>query len=167
MEFEQSALMFEVNQILAGGPLPVQNVLSAEILVNTTNVTVNPLKILSVDLKRNYLDSYSDEMIIEMTVPAGLYSKQVYPYKNNLDISLTYTPLNETGDAIDTSLSPQSETFTATLIDTGSPAMEQNGFNAPTQFNLDITNMTTVKFQLVNKSLEDRCGSDLPGGNGG
>jgi hypothetical protein len=154
MEFEQSALMFEVNQILAGGPLPVQNVLSAEILVNTTNVTVNPLKILSVDLKRNYLDSYSDEMIIEMTVPAGLYSKQVYPYKNNLDISLTYTPLNETGDAIDTSLPPQSETFTATLIDTGSPAMEQNGFNAPTQFNLDITNMTTVKFQLVNKSLE-------------
>jgi hypothetical protein len=154
MEFEQSALMFEVNQILADGPKPVQNNLSAQILVNTTGVTVNPMKILSVDLKRNYLDSYSDELIVEMMIPAGQYAKLIYPYKNNLDISLTYTPLNETGDTTNTSRSPQSETYTATLIDTGSPALEQNGFNAPTQYNLDMTNMTSVKFQLVNKALE-------------
>jgi hypothetical protein len=154
LEFEQSALMFEVNQILAGGPLPVQNTVTAEIIVNTTGVTVSPMKVLSVDTKRNYLDSYSDEVIIEMAIPAGLYSKQIYPYKNNIDISLTLTPINETGDATNTSLAPQSETYTATLVDTGSPVMEQNGFNAPTQYNLDLTNMTTVKFQLVNKALD-------------
>lgn len=146
--------MFEVNQILNDGSKPVQYNLSAEILVNTTNTVVNPLKILSVDLKRNYLDEYSDVLIVEMTIPAGQYSKLIYPYKNNLDITLTYTPLNETGDATNTSLAPKSETFTATLVDTGSPVMEQNGFNAPTMFNLDLSNLTEVKFQLVNKALE-------------
>lgn len=154
MEFEQSALMFEVNQILNDGPKPVQNNLSAEILVNTTGITVSPMKIMSVDLKRDFLDAYSDVLIVEMAISAGQYSKQIYPYKNNIDITLTYTPLNETGDATNTSIAPQSETYTATLIDTGSPVMEQNGFNAPTQYNLDLSNMIMAKFQLVNKALE-------------
>lgn len=154
MDFEQSALMFEVNQVLNDGPKPVQYSLSAEILVNTTGVVVNPLKIMSVDLKRNYLDEYSDVLIVEMAIPAGQYSKLIYPYKNNIDITLTYTPLNETGDATNTALQPKAETFTATLVDTGSPALEQNGFNTPTQHNLDLTNLTMAKFQLVNKALE-------------
>lgn len=154
MEFEQSSLMFEVSAILAQGPKPVQFQINAHVTVNATNSTFTPLKVLNVDTKRNYLDGYADEMIIEMAFPAGIYSKQIYPYKNDIDVTLVMTPLMETGDRVDTSQSPQSETFTATILDTGSPVMEQNGFNAPTQYNLDLSSMVTVQFQLVNKALD-------------
>jgi hypothetical protein len=154
MEFEQSALMFEVNQILNQGQKPVQFQVNAQVTVNTTNSTFTPLKVLNVDIRRNYLDGYSDEILVEMSFPAGLYSKQIYPYKNNLDVTLTLTPMMETGDQVDTSQSPQSEIYTATVLDTGSPVMEQNGFNAPTQYNLDLTGSAEISFQLVNKALD-------------
>jgi hypothetical protein len=154
MEIEQSALMMEVEQIINSGAKPVHHTVSAEILVTATGITVTPLKVTGVDLMRNYLDSYSDELIVELQIPAGVYSKYVYPYKNAIDVTLTYTPLHEASDVTDEDSAPQSETFTATLIDKGSPVLEQNGFNAPSQFNLDLTNISTVHFQLVNKALE-------------
>jgi hypothetical protein len=154
MEFEQSGLMLEVNAIMNQGAKPVQFQVNCHIIVNTTNTTITPLKVLNIDIERNYLDGYSDNIMLEVSLPSGLYSKQIYPYKNNIDISLVLTPMMETGDQVDTSDAPQSETYTATLLDTGSPSMEQNGFNAPTQYNLDLTGQTTVHFQLVNKALD-------------
>ncbi len=154
MEFEQSGLMFEVNTIINQGPKPVQFQINAQVTVNTTNQTFTPLKVTTVDTKRNYLDGYSDVLIVEMSFSAGTYSKLIYPYKNNLDVTLTMTPLLETGDQVDTSQTPMTETYSATLIDTGSPVMEQNGFNAPSQYNLDLSSMVPVHFQLVNKALE-------------
>lgn len=154
MEFEQSGLMLEVNAIMNQGAKPVQFQVNCHIIVNTTNTTITPLKVLNVDIERNYLDGYSDNIMLEVSLPTGLYSKQIYPYKNNIDVSLVLTPMMETGDQVDTSDAPQSETYTATLLDTGSPAMEQNGFNAPTQYNMDLTGQTTVHFQLVNKALD-------------
>jgi hypothetical protein len=154
MEFEQSGLMLEVNAIMNQGAKPVQFQVNCHIIVNTTNTTITPLKVLNIDIERNYLDGYSDNIMLEVSLPSGIYSKQIYPYKNNIDISLVLTPMMETGDQVDTSDAPQSETYTATLLDTGSPSMEQNGFNAPTQYNLDLTGQTTVHFQLVNKALD-------------
>lgn len=51
MEFEQSALMFDVNQILNAGANPVHFSLSASIFVDATGRIVNPLKVTSVDLQ--------------------------------------------------------------------------------------------------------------------
>lgn len=154
MEFEQSSLMLEVNAITAQGAKPVQFQVNAQVIVNTTGQTIIPLKVLNVDIERNYLDGYADHILLEMSLPLGQYSKLIYPYKNNLDIQLTLVPMMETGDQVNTSGTPQSETYTATILDTGSPAMEQNGFNAPTQYNLDLTGQIPVHFQLVNKALD-------------
>jgi hypothetical protein len=154
MEFEQSGLQLEVNAIMNQGAKPVQFQVNCHIIVNTTNTTITPLKVLNIDIERNYLDGYSDNIMLEVSLPSGLYSKQIYPYKNNIDVALVLTPMMETGDTVDTTDAPQSETYTATLLDTGSPAMEQNGFNAPSQYNMDLTGQTTVHFQLVNKALD-------------
>jgi hypothetical protein len=154
MEFEQSALMFEVNQIMNAGPKPVQWQINAQVTVNTNNQTYTPLKILQQDTRRNYMDGYSDEQIITMVFPAGTYATQIYPYKNNLDVTVVMQPMLETGDQVDTSQSPVSETYTATILDTGDPTKEQTGFNAATQYNMDLTSQVTVHFQLLNKALD-------------
>ncbi|WP_233874789.1 hypothetical protein [Paraburkholderia adhaesiva] len=154
MEFEQSALMVDVNQIVSGGARAVHFSVSASLLVNTTNTVVNPLKVTGVDLRRDYLNRYSDELIVTLEILAGQYSHLVYPYKNAIDITLTRTPLMEVGDTPDATLAVQSETFTATLIDSGSPLIEQNVPFAATQPNLDLVGPVTVQFQLVNKALE-------------
>ncbi|WP_144106596.1 hypothetical protein [Paraburkholderia sp. BCC1886] len=154
MEFEQSALMLQVNQILQSGPNPVNHTVSASVSVTSTNMVVTPLKVTGVDLMRNYLDSYSDELIVELQFSGGTYLKYVYPYKNAIDITLTWTPLMEGSDAVDPNGTPTSETFTATLIDKGNDLVEQNGANSSATSDQDLTNIKSVHFQLVNKALD-------------
>jgi hypothetical protein len=154
MELEQSALMMEVEQVVNDGAKPVHFTVRADLLVLTTGEYVQPLKVTSIDLMRNYLDSYSDELIVEMQIPMGVYAHSVYPYKNAIDVMLTYTPLKEMGDTTDQQSVIKTELFTGTLIDKGSPLLEQNGFNAPSRMNLDLTDVATVHFQCVNKGVE-------------
>lgn len=154
VEFEQSALMVDVDQIINGGANPVQFTVGASLLVTAINTVVTPLKVTGIDLRRDYLNRYSDELVITTEILAGQYSNLVYPYKNAIDLTLMRTPLMEVGDTPDASSTVQSERFTATLLDEGSPLLEQNAPFSPTQPNLDLTGPMTVQFQLVNKALE-------------
>lgn len=154
MEFEQSALMFEVSAILNQGPKPVQYQINAQVRVADTHTVWTPLKVMNIDLRRNYMDAYAEELIVEMVFSAGTYAAEIYPYKNNLEVTLVKQPMSETGDQIDASQKPQSEAYTATILDTGNPMVEQSGFNAATKYNMDLTSQVTVHFQLVDKALD-------------
>lgn len=152
MEIEQSSLYREVQAITQSDAKPVHFSYTAEIHVGDD--TFAPLKILSVDFLSDYETKYADEIQIELVFYAGTFLKRIYPFKDNIDITLFKRPLMETSDSSDEDATVETERYTATLIDTGNPLLESNGFNSPDEEALNLTNIPSITFQLVNKSLE-------------
>jgi hypothetical protein len=152
MEIEQSSLYREIKAVINGDAKPVHFYWSAKIHVN--NEVLEPLKVLSIDIIRDYENNYGEEILITMAVLGGKYAKRIYPYKGKIDISLEKLPLYETGVETDKSKSVETERYTATLIDKGNPLIEGNSGNVPTEETLDLTNIFEISFQLVNKALE-------------
>jgi hypothetical protein len=152
MAIENSSLYREILAIINGNSKPVHFSWSAIIHVDKLNY--NPLKILSIDFSQDYENNYSDEIIITLSILGGTYAKDIYPFKDKVDITLLRTPITEVAGSTQANQLRETERYTATLLDTGNPIIEGNGANTPTRESLNLTNIFEVSFQLVNKSLE-------------
>lgn len=152
MDIEQSSLYREVEAIVTSASKPVHYAWRAEIHVN--GMTYSPLKLLSIDVSSDYDSKYADEIIVALAISGGTYAKRIYPFKEQVDITLYRQPLLEVGDSIDPERAIETERYTATLIDTGNPLLEANGLNSPSEEALNLTNIFEISFQLVNKALE-------------
>lgn len=154
MELEKSALYQEVLQILTGPAKNVHYAWTATLHPGATGQNIQALKVISVDFNTDYETRYSDDVILEVLLPAGTYGVDIYPYQSNMDITLQKRPLLESGDMVNTARPMQAERYSATLLDTGSPMIQGNGMNNATKFAMDLSDMVIVRFQLVNKLIE-------------
>ena len=152
MEILKSSLYREINKVLTSGSNPVHFSWSAKLHAN--GVDYNTLKVISVDSLEDYELNYSDEIVVTLAISGGIYAKRIYPYKDNLDITLSKRPLSESADVTDEESEIQSERYTAIIIDTGNPMVEGNSSSVGDEEALDLTNIFTISFQLVNKALE-------------
>jgi hypothetical protein len=152
MEIEESSLYREILAIIRGGAKPVHYLWTAQIHIG--NDTYIPLKVLSIDFRCDYELNYADEVMLMLALPGGMYAKRIYPNQSKLEITLFRSPIGEVSTSGDDEVQPQSERYTATLIDRGNPGVEGNGGNTPTEAILDLTTIHNIEFQLVNKSLE-------------
>lgn len=154
MELEQSSLYREIQAIVTAPSKPVHYTWIADIHVMATGESYRALKVLSKDEVGDYENAYADQIIVTLALPGGTYAKRIYPNQSNLDITMYRIPVSEVSEAADLDRSTQTERYTATLIDAGNPQLEANGGNTPTEEALNLTNIFTISFQLVNKSLE-------------
>ncbi len=154
MEIEQSALWREVQQIMEDGAKPVHELFTAQIFVGESAEPIIPSIVLSIDFNNNYLDNYAEDVQVTLAIGAGTYAKRIYPFQKSIDILLVSRPVGEISDAQDLERKSRSERYTATLIDTGNPIIEMSSRNTPSEEVLNLTDLYTVTFQLVNKSLE-------------
>lgn len=152
MEIEYSSLWREVESITGQSALPVHYAWSAEIRAN--GQVVSPLKIVSVDFKQDFEQQYADEIMLIMAISGGVFTRDVYPYKDNLEITLYRQPIFENYDSENPEQQIQVETYTAQLVDTGNPVLDGGAPNTVTKETLDLSNIWNVTFQLVNKALE-------------
>lgn len=152
MEILKSSLYREVDKVVNSGSKPVHFSYTATIHANNTNYNV--LKILNIDLLEDYELNYSDEILLTVVIEGGTYAKRIYPYKGNLDITITKRPLNESGDITDDESSTQTERFTAVILDTGNPMVEGNVSATGDEEAMNLSNIFEITFQLVNKALE-------------
>lgn len=152
MEIESSALMREIESIIYADRKPNTYVWRLEIHANEE--TYEPLKIISIDVPANYERNYGDEVIVEVALLGGMYSKRIFPFQNNLDITLYKIPVHPVTGTVDEEEAMESERYTAILLNKENPLLEQNGNNSPTEDILDLTNIFNIKFQLINKALE-------------
>lgn len=153
MEIEKSSLYREIKRIIDAGEKPVHHHWSAYIHLGDRE-TLRPLRISSIDFKHDYLNNYAVEIHVTMEILAGTYAKRIYPSLGEIDITLTNQPIGEVSEAWSETLAPQTERYTATLIDTGNPTFEMSGRIIPTEDALNLSGIYTVTFQLLDKSLE-------------
>lgn len=151
MEIQDSSLFREIQAIRDSDAKPVHYTWRAQIHVQ--DQTFEALKVMSVDNLQDYEENFGDEIILTAMIPGGTYAKRIYPNQSKMDITLIRYPIGEVDGSIDESQAPQTERFTATLLDKGSPLIEGQG-DGMSEEQLNLTNVFEISFQLVNKALE-------------
>lgn len=154
MEIEESSLYREVARIIGDTAKPVLYTWRAEIYANGSTVPVIPLKILNIDTIQDYEENFADVMFVDIEISAGDFTVDVYPFQANLDILLYREPLQEASDVKDPDGARQVERYTAVLDDPGNLIMESNSSMAPDKEALNLSNTFTIRFQLINKAVE-------------
>lgn len=152
MALDDSTLMQEVVKITTDGPNPVHYSWRAQIHAN--GEIIDPLKLLSIDINRDYLDSYGDYILIEVAIGAGTFNFDIFPYKNDLTVTLIREPLGEISEATDLTEDINSQELSATLMDASSAVLEGNSLATQDKEAANLTNILYVKFQLVDLALE-------------
>lgn len=120
----------------------------------TEELTVRPFKVLSIDFVCDYAKNFTDEIIISVTMGAGAYAYRVYPNMSKLEMTLFKAPVNEVGGGTDDNRPLETERYVATLVNPVNPAITGNTFNQADELDLDLTNIVTVNFQLIAKSVD-------------
>jgi hypothetical protein len=152
MDIENSSLWREVQSVLGGGSKPVHQTWAVRIFAGGD--TIIPFKIVSVDIDRDYLNNYTDFILVDVRVPLGTYAKRLYPHLANVEIELKRVNIGETSDAAQLNDAVEVERYTAIMIDTGNPVIENGVGNTTSEEDLNRIEILTVKFQLLNKVLE-------------
>lgn len=87
MEIESSLLGPEINQII-GKKETNSNSIEHEVIIHTVDNEIIITRLISIEFKEDYNTNYSDEIYIELLCPMGDFVKLIYPYRNNLEISV-------------------------------------------------------------------------------
>lgn len=161
MEIENSALMREIEEIIRSTKKPVHFNWVAQIHIGAE--FHQAFRVISIDIERDYEKSFADQVMIKLMLPAGTYAKRIYPARSKLDIVLYRFPLNETGGGIDAEAAVQTQRYTAVMVDRGDPIVEANAMNTPTEESLNLSDMVTIDFQLIDKTVEQLRGASVGG----
>jgi hypothetical protein len=152
MDIENTSLWREVESIFVSGDKPVHQVWSVTIFAGEEEIT--PFAIVSVDINRDYLNNYTDYALVDLRIPLGTYAKRLYPNLTRVEIELKRVDIGETSDALNLDKATQVERYSAIMVDTGNPIVENAIGNTTSEEDLNRLDIPTVKFQLLNKSLE-------------
>jgi hypothetical protein len=152
MELELSPLFNEVQQIITKGVLPVNFYYEAEVHCGTA--TELAMKVLTLNIHRDYEKNIGDETLLSLIVPLGYYAKVLYPNREDFEITLYQKPLQEIGDSSKTNGVIFSERYKGVLVTQGLPDVEANNIARFTRDELDLVNIVEIHIQLLNRSLE-------------
>lgn len=152
MELEKSPIWADIRKIISDGPKQIRYTYTATIHTEKKDTTV--LKIKMIDIVRDYVNNIGDVSFIELLIPLGDYIKEIYPYRTNLELTLKRQALLESGDTVKEGTTIDEERFKAVFLpDENSQALASD-YAKFDQQSLNLLNIQTVKFQLINRALE-------------
>ena len=153
MEIESTALYQEIMSIINDGPKPVNNYYKAYFIIDDKKY--EPLKILDISSDRNYVTEKTDIRFITLVIPAGLWSKVIYPKLNILDISVVKIPLQEISEEGMPDEEIEEIRYTAIPIPSTVPNLTGDSIQRMSIAAIDTAmGYFNVQFQLVEKGFE-------------
>lgn len=152
MALEDTPLTQEIDAITQQGPTPVHYQWRGEVLANGQKI--DALKILSIDINRDFARSYADDIVVECVFGAGTFNIDIFPYKNDLTVTLYREPLGEVGTDSDLSKDIDAQPLRAKLIKSSSAAIEGNLAQSQDREAMNLTDLVYVSFQLIDLALE-------------
>lgn len=150
--FEQTPLWPDVERILKNGDQAIRYEYTGEIHTGKKDIKI--MKIIAIDIVRDYVSMIGDNVFIEFILGLGDYTVDFYPYRNNIEITLFRRQLTDVGDVSKKNRKPKEERFKAVFLISENPAIRASELENIDVFTLNASNVTTVKLQLLNRSLE-------------
>ncbi len=148
MDINKLSLYDEVKLISESGSKPVFH--RWELTIHANNKDIKPLYIDEVEIEGNYLTNLFDILSIEATFPLGQFNYYIVPYKTKLKATIKKVPLEENTQAVGNFQRPvETLTYYATLYKDKSDILEGNKPGIDDIHKLDRTDVTKVRFQLI------------------
>ncbi len=115
---------------------------------------VEVLRVLNLDIMREYTLQYTDETSIVLLIPAGQYAYRVAPSRNELEVTVSSQPLAQHGVEEMEAGSYGSQRFRAVLKEANDPTMEAQQREQLSEFTMDLADFEVVELQLFDKAME-------------
>lgn len=152
MAIENTPLQNEIENILMeNGATPVHARWSCKIITPRTAHT--PIKFLSLDIERDYLNNFSDHTVLEVVLSGGVYAHEILPYKQELQVEIVRFPEGE-GNGDPSAMEVTVKTFRAILHTESDDAISASDAQSQTQAAKDLSELMNVEFQLMPMALE-------------
>ena len=151
MDLSNNPLFYELQNIINSGSKPIKYEYKATL---HTAVSDTPLmKVVSIDIVRDYVKNIGDDVRIEFIIALGDYVYDIYPYRTNLEVSISRQLLTETGASVAANSGADVERFKAIFLEENKVIKGTEYDNADKQ-SMNSVEMVTVHLQLLNRSLE-------------
>lgn len=125
-----------------------------EATIHTETANIAVLKIQTIATQRDYVENIGDNKELEIMVPMGMYRDYIYPFRNNLEISIKKTILASLGGGKKQDSQIVIERYKAVFSSSNPPPNNSDTDQIDT-FSLDLAGIHSgIKFQLLDKSLE-------------
>lgn len=151
-DFTQLPIFKDIQQIIKKTKPPTTFQYSG--FIHTVKKDIPVYKIISIDTIRNYKNNISDEIHLLILISNKDYYRDIYPYGSNLEFTFEISEfkLSKYGD--EELINKYTERFKAVLKDKENKnAINSRGENLSDK-ELDLTGLTEVRFQLLNRVLE-------------
>lgn len=122
--------------------------------IHTVVDTVTPMKLMTLDIVRDYVANMSDTGYVTFKMDLGMYLYDIYPYRENLEISIDIVPYTETQDTVGPTATKLTYRYKAVILP-----------NEGDKYNFDVDSkkdddkivakeILDVQFQLMDRSIE-------------
>lgn len=152
MDLMQTPLGDEVNRIIDSQQGNPHVFLDA--VIHTLFGDVPVLKVLNLDLLREYTEQYSDEISLVVLVPQGQAAYRVLPSRNQLEITLTGAAMAQHGELESEKQGYGLERFRAVLKKANDPTLEANARDLLQEDTMDLQDFSVLEIQLFSKAME-------------
>lgn len=152
MEIERTAVWADIRKIFSDGAKPVRYEYRATLHTERENIPV--MKLITLDTVRDYVGNIGDEVFVEIIMSFGDYVRRLYPYRANLEITIYRQELYEAGSAFHENSIVENIRYKAIFLAKENQHVSGSEFNMIDKASLDLLNVQTVKFQLMDRALE-------------
>lgn len=154
MDITNTSFIKEVDAILKNGEYGRMYEYDVYVHVNRESKVYKAVKLESIDIVRDYVNNFSDQIIIKALFTGGVYADHIFPYSDALDVTLVKRPLWGSWATKDTKKENWTEKFTAVLTNKASPTVKQAKEYTSTEV-LDQANIISLEFSLISKTAEE------------
>lgn len=151
-QIEKTPLWPDIKSIINSGKKPIK--FEYRGMLHNVKEDIPILKITSIDIVKDYVTNISDLIQIEFKMALGDYMTRLYPYRNNLELTIKTIELKEVSSDRETNTTIGTERFKAVFLPDENPVAnlsEAESFDSESANKLTIID---VKLQLLNRSLE-------------
>lgn len=148
---ENTPIWSEVQNIQKSTSDPVKFGFTATI--ETKDNKLDLLKVKSIDIVRDYVNTMFDRYYLTSVMPLGDYLRKLYPNRTNLELTLNMRILTEVGNA--TKINSNVETFRfKCLFRQENPNYTSSEYDRLSLFDLNNLDLVDVSFDLLDRGVE-------------
>lgn len=151
-ELESSSIWLDVKSVIYSDSKAVKFEYKAQL--HTEKQDINILKIISLDVVRDYANHIGDLVKLKFKIPLGDYMMQVYPYRGNLEVTIKRITLTEGGTGKKANSKILVTRYKAVFVPSENPVVAGSDLENYDQETLNKADMVDMQLELLDRSLE-------------
>ena len=152
MSSDNTLINKEMTEVRATGK-GAHYLIKAQLYINKKWIT--PLRIDMYSVERDYELSFADVRVLSFTMLMGAYTYDLLPYRNDIQVDVTYVPVGEVGASQLSDLRAFTRRYRGFVMDLDNAALTTNVSNQGNRTALDNHPPKNVEMQLVEEYIYD------------